>query len=265
MNYVRFKKDGLYSKEYDENGKATKWAKANAPIYVYFQSIVEIDKRVTLGDIIHTLIVNEADIDAMFMGCTRGRRLRPYYDEMLRPPSNKRTDLSHLEIIWVADYYRADNFNHENELYLGLQVNGVSRDSQEANYHALSRAPLNDWKHLKVELNDTLMVNEFISGQQSETGTTSMHVVTLLEARKEITLYDLICGLLSELTMYGYPEQRMERMGDIQSLVEHMEDEDLLSTLQQKEADLKDAIGTENYEQAAQLKMEIDNLKKFLE
>lgn len=264
MNHVKFKKDGLYLKEYDENGKETKWEKAKAPIYVYFQNIVEIDNKVTLGDILHTLIAYEADIDSMFMGCTHGKRLRPYYEEMIQAPAKKRTDLSHLEITWAADFYRADNLNHDNELYMSLHVNGVSKDGEGANYFALSRAHLNDWKHLKVELNDLLMVNDFIISQSSETGKSEIHVVTLLEARKEITLYDFISGVMAELTMFGYPEQRDEKFDDINGIIQNAEDESWENDLQQKERELSEAIEAEHYERAAKLKMEIDNLKKFL-
>lgn len=263
MNYVMFKKDGLYSKEYNENGYSNRWTRIKAPLYVYFQSVVDIDSRVTLGDIMHALIAHESDIDAMFMGCMNGKRLRPYYDEMIQAPTNKRTDLTHVEITWGADYFRADSINHDDELYLEIQVNGVSKDSEEANYHALSRAPLNDWKHLKVELNNTLIINEFIMEQQSDTGRTEMNINKILEAKKQITLYDLIAGIMSELTIYGYPEQRMERLEDMNDLIQDMEDETYMTTLQQKEKELREAIEVEHYEKAAKLKLEIDKLKKF--
>lgn len=266
MNQVKFKKDGLYCKEYDENGNTSKWARAGGPIYIYFQSIVELDKKLTLGDLMNTLIRYEADIDAMFMGCTRGKRLRPYYEEMLQASTNKRTDLSHVEVGWVADYYKADNFNHESELYLGLQVSGISKKSEEATYHSLSRASLNDWKHLKMELHDELIINEFIAGHATETGRTDMHMVTLMEAKKQVTLYDLLSGFLTELTMYGYPEQRMERIMDINNVIEEtVDDNSWESTLRHKESELQAALETENYERAAMLKVEIDNIKKFLE
>lgn len=259
MEYVKFKKNGLYSKEYDESNDVATWSKASGPIYLYFQSVVEIDTQLTLGDLMRILIQYEADIDAMFLGCTRGNRLRPYYEEMMLPPASKRDDLSHVEISWVADYYKADSFNHENELYLGLQVSGVSKKSEEATYHALSRAKLNDWKHLRVELHDTMVVNEFI---MNDSARTTMHVVTLLEARKEVTLYDFVAGILTELTMYGYPEQREEKIMDINKL---MHDSGVSKeVLHQKEDELSNAISLEDYELAAVLKREIDNIKKLM-
>jgi len=264
MNCVKFKKDGLYSKTYDENGVETKWTKVKGPIYLHFQSVVEFDKKLTLGDLMHVLIMHEVDIDAMFMGVTRGRRMRPYYEEMLQVPTGKRSDLSHVEFAWVADYYKSDSQNDDNALYINLQVTGISKKSEEATYHSLSRATLNDWKHLRVELNDNMIVNEFIESYQTETGKTEMHVVTILEARKEITLYDLIAGLLAELTIYGYPDQRRDHIVEINNAIDEVQGTVSTETLKEKEKELQEAIDSENYERAAMLKSEIDNIKKFL-
>ncbi len=263
MRRIKFKKDGLYLGEYDEDRDSMTWSRSQSPIYAHFQDVVEIDKRTTLGDIITTLMKHEMDINSMFVGCMNGRQLKPYYEEMIQPTSQKRTDISHIEIGWIADYYKGDK-QHEDELYLGIQASGIAKESDEMTYYSLSKATLNEWRHLRVILVDSMMINDFIIGENTASGVTDMHMVTLFQARKEITLYDFICGLLTELTTLGYPEQRIERIQDINNILDNDIEVNTLM-LENKERELREAVDSENYEKAGILQKEVNRMRKILD
>ena len=256
---IILKKTGLYVREYDEATDSMRLVKATGPIFLYFQNIIEVEKGVKFENLMDVLMTHEPDIDVMFFGFSRGHQLRPFYQEMKGKPEAKRADLATVEIGWNADYYRSEKRGHPNELFLSVHVVGIAKKKVEGETErrSLTQFGMNDWKHLPIVLSDMLMVNDLQMDKKER------KVINLLEARKEMTLYDLIGGVMDIITWYGYPEFRKERMGELESMafpVEQMPE----VTLEEKENELAEAIRLEHYERAAELKKEIENIRKFL-
>lgn len=266
MNSIVLRSGGLHAKEYDESTNHTSLVKVTGPISLYLQSPIEIEKGVMVQDFMDVLMQHEADIDAMFFGFSKGHKLRPFYEEMKRDPDNKRLNVSKVEIGWTADYFAAERRGQHNELYLSVQMSGIAKKKVDGEtvYTSLSQAAMNDWKHVPLVICDTLRVSDFRIVDKGPTGRAETHFVTLLEAKKEMTLYDLVGGFIDSITWYGYPEQRKERMEDIERMVlgtdEYMDPD----VLEEKQEELAKAILEENYERAAVLKKEIEEIKKLL-
>lgn len=264
MNSIILRKDGFYSKEYDEQTGISSLVRTRGPICIYFQDVVEVEKGVTVENFMRALIEHESDIDAMFFGFSKGHKIRPFYEEMQTKPINKRVDISFVEIGWVADYYGGSKIGQPNELLLSIHVSGVykKKNNNETSYYTLTQAALNDWKHLPISLCDIMSVTDFRINEKNSSGVTETRVINLLEAKKEITLYDFIGGFIDSITWYGYPEHRLERANDIEMAVAGAINVEEM-TMEDKEYELKNAIAREDYERAAVLKKEMDNMRKI--
>lgn len=262
MGLILLKKNGFHFMEHDEKSNISSYSRMKGPLGRHLQSTMEVDKNVTVEDLMKELIRHEADVDMLFFGFSKGYLIRPFYDEMLLKSENKRKDLSYVELSWSSDYFRSEKRGNPNEVMIFMQMNGMTNKKieGEASSHNLSRVPLNDWKHLGVKISDTLLVYDYQVNQKDGAGTFGTRVVTLLEAKKEITLYDFIGGFIDCITWYGYPEQRRERLDDIDAIV-HGDDNIPEANLEDKEYELKKAIEREDYELAAVLKKEIDRIK----
>lgn len=266
MNSIVLRSGGLYAKEYDESTNHISHVKITGPISLYLQSAIEIEKGVVVQSLMEVLMQHEADIDVMFFGFSKGHKIRPFYEEMKKTPEIKRLDLSVVEIGWTADYFAADRVGQHNELHLSVQMSGIAKKKVdgETAYISVSQTAMNDWKHVPVVLCDTLRVSDFRVVDKGPTGRTETHFVTLLEAKKEMTLYDLIGGFIDSITWYGYPEQRQERMEDIERMVLGSGGCTDREMLEDKQDELAKALLEENYERAAVLQKEIENIKKLL-
>lgn len=260
---IVLKKNGFHTKEYDEKSSEPSYVKLKGSIGFHLQSVIEIDKGVTVEDLMNEMIRHEADIDMMFFGLSKGYHIRPFYEEMKMVPTNKRKDLKYVELSWASDYYRSESKDRSNEVMLYIQMFGMAakKHEDESLSYSLSSAPLNDWKHLEVRLSNMLFIYDFQVGKKDEDGNFGTKVVTMLEAEKEMTLYDFIGGFIDAITWHGYPEQRKERMDYIDSMIN--ESHDVTSfNLEEKEYELKKAVEREEYELALVLKKQIDELKK---
>lgn len=261
MSSIVLKKNGFHVKEYNEKSNLSSYSKVKGHLGHYLQNILEIEKGVTVEDLMKELIRHEVDVDTMFFGFSKGFNMRPFYEEMLMKPDNKRKDLSYVEFSWMADYYRNDSIG--NEVMIFMQMNGMttSKKENETLSYNLSQIPLNDWKHLEIRVSNLLLVYDFQVNKKDENGTFGTRVITLLEAKKEVTLYDFIGGFIDCITWHGYPENRNERVNDINTIV-HQEEDVIIYDIEDKEYELKKAIEREDYELASVLKKQIDSLKK---
>jgi len=266
MNSITLRKGGFYAREYDEKESKTTFSKVDGPICLHFQSTIEVDRDVTVEDLMRVLMKNESDIDMMFYGFSKGLRIRPFYEEMLLPPNNKRIDIAYVEVGWSSDYFGSDRPGKSNELFLFVQISGIAKKRQknELRSYNLSQVPLNDWKHIGLSVCDMMRVHDFRVNQKGETGKTETQVITLIEAKRDMTLYDFIGGFIESIAWYGYPSQRKERMDDIEEIISEPDEDIGEYSLEDKEYELKKALGEEDYERASVLKKEIDEMRKFL-
>jgi hypothetical protein len=263
MSYIVLKKNGFHVKEYDEKSNISSYSKVKGHIGHHLQSVLEVDEGVTVEDLMKELIRHESDIDVIFFGFSKGFLLRPFYQEMLSKPDHKRKDLSYIELSWMSDYYPSDRKGKKNEVMIFMQMNGMAANKREneAISYNLSQIPLNDWKHLEVRISDLLLVYDFQVNKKDDNGTMGTRVVTLLEAKKEVTLYDFIGGFIDCITWHGYPEHRKEHIDDINAIIHQGEDVDE-ADLEDKQYELEKAIAREDYEAAAALKKQIDRITK---
>lgn len=263
MNSITLRKGGFYYPEYEESNNSIEYVKVSGSIGFHLQSTIEVDADVTVSDLMEELMRHEADVDMIFYGSSKGHHIRPFYDEMVMTANNKRDDLVHAEISWASDYFRSERNGKPDEVSIFTQINGIAKKTKEdaATSYNLSQIPMNDWKHLFLRISNSLLVYDFRIDKEDESGTFGTKVITILEANRDMTLYDFIAGFIEEITWYGYPDQRKEKINDIDNIV-HLGDNVSAAKLEDKEYELKSALEREDYELAAILKKDIDKLKK---
>lgn len=264
MNQVILKKSGFHCKEYNEKSNLSSVSSMKGHIGMHLQSVVEVERNVTVEDFMRALIKHEADIDVMFNGASRGHKLRPYYEEMLKKPDNKRNDLAYVELSWSSEYSASEGRKKMNEVAIYLQMNGMTDKKRgiEMRSYSLIQTPINDWKHLPFRLSRMLLVYDFQLNHKNASGASEARVVTMLEAEREMTLYDLIGGFMDGITWHGYPQQRNERAAQIENAINEPDEDVFEVSLEDKEYELEKAIEREDYERAAVLKKEIDKINK---
>jgi len=259
---VILKPDGFYVNEYDESLSEASFSPAEGPIFLYLQDLVTIDKGVTVENLMNTLMSHEDEIDILCFGFSKGHKMRPFYEEMCQVPKIRRGDLTSVEIGWTADYYRSDRRGQPNELCLSMVVSGVSKKwRRETTYHNLSEMPLNEWKHLPVILCDIMRITDVVF-EKGPSGRNETSFVNIMEAKKDITLYDMIGGFIETVTWFGDPSKREEHLQDLERIVSGDDMEYAAVSLEDKEYELRKAISLEDYERAVVIKQEIEYLKK---
>lgn len=264
MNRIVLKKNGFHFREYDEKSNVSSLSLMGGHIGMHLQHEVEVEKNVTVEDLMKAMMKHETDIDTMFFGASRGLKIRPFYEEVLRRPKNKRIDLAYAELSWSSDYSAAEGRRKTNEVSIYIQMNGMADKKKGAGLrsYSLIQTPLNDWKHLPLKISKTLLVYDFRLNQMNASGEPETRMVTLLEAEREMTLYDLIGGFMDNITWYGEPKIRDERVKEMEVAINEPDEDIFESSMEDKEYELEKAIEREDYELAAVLKKQIDALKK---
>ncbi len=265
MMTIILKKTGFFCHSHDEHTGEVSNVKIKSPLFMFFQNNIKVDKKVTVKHLMDILIKDEIDIDINFFSSMKGYNLRPFYEEMQTEPKNKRDDISFLEIGWGSDYYRGERKGEKDEIMIYTNMSGVSKKKDELVFHALCHSPLNDWKHLPIVLNESLMVNDYTFKKMPGSDKMETTVMTIMDAKKEMTLYEFVSAFLEGITWHGSPEERNEYAEQIDDAVEHVPDvsESRAShSRHDKEVELQRAINDEDYEKAAILKKELDKMEE---
>lgn len=106
----------------------------------------------------------------------------------------------------------------------------VSGQDLEGNACGLDFVPLYEWKNLPFELNTEVKVFEFPSGEARLKGT------------RNFTVYDVLSAILYEISFYGPPSEREEKVTELKRSIEELEslsEEEKEKMLQSSEEFLK--------------------------
>ncbi len=229
----------------------------------YYEDGVEFDKDLTVEGFMTALEPYFSIIDEHFIAYTRGHELRHYFIQM-QQPSNKmifEDEIEFVEIFWASEIYQHDNLIEgkiEKEFNLYGGFHGVAKDMN----YGLGMSPINKWKHYPLKINDTIKCTSFIDSK----------LITVFEATKSFTFYEILRYFFFELTWYGYTED-MEKLSDrLSNLYDSvMESEDFHTFKQQDmfqmqidslESDLKECLESDNFEGAARIRDKIIKLKE---
>lgn len=270
MNNIIIKKDGLYTSVYNDNLKTSELNKIDNPIAYYLNHNVEIDDNVTVKDLMNLLMEYESDVDLLFMGYSRGFKIRQFFSEMQKPLSESEfvNEIDYLEIYWSTDYYKFKNEAPELSIFPSMHGIGKEKSDEGIQYYGISLTPLNELKNLNIKLNDSLIIEEHIIPEIYEEK--PMEIKELINAVKPLTLGEMIGGFIHEITWHGYPKDKEERVEELNQAVMDIKEgkEETIPIekffLEVEENNLKEAMDEEDYEEVEKIQKKIEYLKDKL-
>jgi len=95
-----------------------------------------------------------------------------------------------------------------------------------------------------------------IYNQPAEEENSDIEISAFIMGATSITVYDVVKSILLEISCYGSPEEKEKKKKEE---IEKFSAENILDVL---EARLKETVDGEEYEEAANIKRTIDNLKR---
>jgi hypothetical protein len=187
---------------------------------------VVIGKNVTFGRIFELIIANKDIFNVIFnKGCLYGYRIDQFIDEFNKEDDDKdANNVDWIEVCWGVDYM--DGFmDSEKELTIypdfhGIKQNYVDKfigDGKPCDMGiAVEFTPINQLKKYPFKLDKKVEIRGYDKDAENK-------FPILLEATKDFTLFDMIKGILHEITFMGAPEQRDEQRSKLDATVERIE------------------------------------------
>jgi hypothetical protein len=278
MNMIYIKKSGFFVMERNTELKTDRFQKIESELAYHMQDIVTIDDDVTIENIMDSLMEFEKEVDILFMGHTRGFKLKPFYEKMQEPlkEGDSYTDLDFIEFHWGTDYTEYDDEVDDEEkpsFYSYVSFHGVDdsveiQTFEESRYYGMSLSPVNRWKHLPVKMDKTFFIRNYVLNKD----TNVYEEKVLMEAEKEFTFYELIGGFLHEMSWHGYPENQEEISNKLEEVSLNFEEGDFVPfeevhidlrrrELEIFEAEKAELLEAEAYEKISEVDKKIEKCK----
>jgi hypothetical protein len=251
------------------------------PLNRHLSKFVDFEEDFTVKDFVTHLNNHKKDIENIFSSYMNNVSLDEIYEEILQEKDpNYLDDINELEIVWETEIFKdkeiKEYFIHEKISYIGVYFDENEED--EIYIKNMNFISMRNWKDLPVS------INRFINYQEvnyNERTNSFSKPKNKLAGLKSVSLFQLISGFLSELTIYGSPKTQSEISKKINSKIEEMKEKgeksfefsipfDELETDELKsknsakllDLELKKALEEEDYLRAKQIKEKIEKLKK---
>jgi hypothetical protein len=201
-------------------------------LHPYLNEVVKLSEDITFGDFFK-IIEREKDVfDAVFSSHLGHCPLQLYLDE-IKKPEVKDDEIDYLEIHRYGEYWDWGDI----DMFIG--ISGISGKSDIT--YGIGFTPLNELKHLPLRLNEDFEISEvkipprsvmYLARLLKKVGipvgkwdNPSPHVY--VKGKVEITVYELISAILNEISFYGDPEKRDDKMDELDRMVDDIKNGDL--------------------------------------
>jgi hypothetical protein len=250
---IYLKKTGVfYENEYNTDAEEYVYKQVKSVI-PYLNDGIEIDKNFTLEDFFD-IVEDEEEIFQAVFSCFLGHfPLRPFIEEIQKDclPEGEE-DLECIECQWVAEQFDYRVFYEEhkdderkgsafelmgdlrepdkdsvNEITIYTDVHGWGKyqPCKDETYeegetipthmgYAIEFTPLYRLKHLPIRLN-----TDFVIREKNKIG---LDDGTVVEGKKEFSVFEVFGAILSEISFAGLPEDRDEKWQDITDTVDEI-------------------------------------------
>jgi len=187
----------IWSSNYIEKGHEDHEEETVCSFIPYLSNILELEEGLTFQDIFN-FIEEDKDIIERIFTSNMGHCPLQYFIDEIKKDGIKDDDeeIEYLEIGWFAVV--GEDIENRKEITLEPEIHGIGKGSKASTDLAIdvSLTPLNDLKKFVVKLNNKVELWNQTSLKKD------------LEGYRQITVHDLLCGILEELTFYGPPKDR---------------------------------------------------------
>ena len=234
---IKIYKDKIIATVY--NPKTSSWEEINVleqdeSLLNYFKDEIQIDKGVTVLDLMKILQRESNVIDTVFFSWNGGIPIQVFLDWVEEHPGQENKSFKKIVFSQYIDLSE-DNF----ELVKDMTV-----VDQKGDTHGLDFSQISEWYHLPIEINNNLLSDKPELNNQPIT----------------LSLFDFLATFLDELTFYGRPENQISQIKEIVQTLEEFKErspEPITLTLEQLQDQLTQALQQEDYEAASILRDEI--------
>jgi len=208
IDIIYLKKSGLYTRFKKE------YKKIDRSISYYLHHTPKIEKDFTVGDLMEILKEYEHDVNLVFMAYTRRFEINPFYEEMNLSLENVKENLiNHLEFSWRTDVDNLKEFGKP-KYEMSDSVDIIGKKSDDKERYGISLSPLNELKDATFKLNKKIKFSKISFGEIWEEDR-KMQEKVFFEGVKEFTFQDIIGAFLNEITYHGYPEDKKDRITEL--------------------------------------------------
>lgn len=207
MQILKINKNNITSAEYDENLK--KWIDIDIkelpyPFTRYFSQVIELSEDLTIHDLMMHVKKYAEDINYCFYSYLKGVDIREYIVSMEVDP-DKKSIVDIIEFYWTTDL-RGDEY-YLYGTYHGIITNeeelaNLKLEDPELNSFKMDYTPLNEWKHCKIILDESIKASA--KGPDNES-----HIVRL---RNRWSLFEFLQFFLYDVTYFGNVEQQKKEI-----------------------------------------------------
>lgn len=220
MDYITegilVKKDGIYRRHW-YGGQHEQKVDSFVP---YLDKILQLDEDVTFGDFFDHVMGEAYQHSTIFYSQLGGFALEDWIGEWSRPDEYDKdlNDLHYLSVYWIAEIW-----SHTDKLedYVDFHAVGAGEypdtgEKVEDMNYSVSFTPLNNLKHLPFKIFNEYKIIQHTSGTTKEE--------YILETKKPMTVYDVIGGILNDVSFYGNPEARQEAGDELNRRAKELDD-----------------------------------------
>lgn len=228
MEKVVIGKSKIHFSVYDEDKKRwfkTDIDKRDKPFSWYLPYFIELERNITVADLVTHLAKHKDIIDLVFCGYMSDVKMEELAKELDFEPEAEldiNKELSYIELYWNTELTPLDDevdgveFNIEQwPAFRGIYSADIDEVSVFENNFDLSLIALRNFKNKK------LVIDEFVEFMDLDTESPSQE--TLFTGQKSWTLFDLIVGFLTEVTLHGNPDSQRFIKEDIEKDIAELE------------------------------------------
>lgn len=266
-NYTLLTKKGFFRQVFNEKTDTVELKPLSHPLPFYLQDFIEVDEDVVVSDLMNALISRKNEVDQFFSSYMRGLSISPFYDEMKKPPTGSYEFMSNVEVRWFLDIMPSRNPEYPDEISVSTKFIAIAKDIDSEEFSKslpLSLTPLNEWRKLPIYINNEMMIDKIIIGDDKKLS----NIENIASGDCEMKLIDFLGAFLQEITMYGYPEDRdkvvksgIEFFTTDDESYSIIDKDNVVDELRFIKNKLELALEREDYETASKLKKEIDEIK----
>ena len=274
MNILKINKNNITSNELNrETGEFVEIDIKDLPFPFsrYFRQVVELSEDLTIEDLMTHINKNSELIDLCFYSYLDGVSVKEYFDLMITEPERK-SFLDTIEMFWSTEI-KEDEYCLFGCLH-GIVKNAKELEESDINSFKMDLTPINEWKHCKIHLDDEIKASA--GGDDGEN--------YIIQLRNRWTLFELLQYFLFEITYFGSVSDQKKEIEEFDTIQKKYDtfrtDPNFALKLNKNELDvfikeieesleynndlLKEAVDNDDFESAANLKKENDELKEEL-
>jgi len=189
----------------------------------YMGDLVEFSDDLKFGRIFELIIKNKDIFNNIFKNNLNGVIIDDFINDFEKKPSRRKKIPITLLMYWLCIYesydYEDDDDSftiiHEIPTFGGVDIDKDAKIIKEAVDIAISYASLSDLKSYNIRMDGSVQFAEYAANDE-------MPIMIFSCDVKFFTLFDIICGILDEITKKGKPSERDKKRKGLEEKIKEL-------------------------------------------